>query len=123
MSLSQINLAPLVRKAQKKASLEDFLAAKEQIERLQKELDNNALKAYFVEVLSEDEFYFLKTFFKLLNDNLSTIENFVPMCFQKFLNIDVERAKKLTLTFGIHLVESHSGLLYLSWSQGVFDKE
>ena len=123
MSLKQIKLAPIMRKAQKKLSIEDFLSAKEQIERLQMELDKNALGAYFSKALSEDEFYFFKTFFKLLNDNLSTIDTFVPMCFQKFLNIDVERAKELTLTFGIHLVESHSGLLYLSWGKGVFDEE
>lgn len=123
MSLSQINLAPIMRKAQKNLSTEDFMSAKEQIERLQIELDANALSAYFSEALTEDEFYFFKTFFDLLNRNLSTTETLVPIAFQKFLNIDVERAKKLTLTFGIHLVESNSGLLYISWSKGVFDED
>lgn len=123
MSLIQVNLAPLMRKAQKNLSTEDFLSAKEQIDRLQMELDANALSAYFSEALTEDEFYFFKTFFDFLKRNLFTRETLVPIAFQKFLNIDIERAQKLTFKFGIHLISGTSGTLYLSWSKGLNDEE
>ena len=123
MSLKNVNLAVMIRRAQRKDS-QALIYCRNMFDELSKSLEENGLSSYFIIPLSEDEKFFMKTFFKVLNDSLGTLENIVPIYFQRFLNIDVERAKQLTNTFGIHLVEGgSSNLLYLSWSKGILDEE
>lgn len=122
MSLAKVNLAPILRQAQQKSSPEAVVYCKNMLDELSRLLELNGLSTYFSAPLSKDEILFLKTFLDVLKNNIKTIENIVPIYFQCFLNLDIERAKQITFTFGIHLVESHSGLLYLSWSKGVFDE-
>lgn len=123
MSLVKLNLAPIMRKAQRKTSPEDITYCRSIISNLLNELEANGLSSYFSDPLAENEKKFLKTFFKTLTGYIDSIENLVPLFFQYFLDLDLDRAKKLTLTFGIHLVDGSSGLLYLSWSKGVFDED
>lgn len=123
MSLVKLNLAPIMRKAQHKNSAEDITYCRSTLSDLLSELQENGLSSYFSDPLSENEKKFLKTFFKTLMGHIDSIENLVPLFFQYFLDLDLDRAKKLTLTFGIHLVDGNSGLLYLSWSKGVFDSD
>lgn len=123
MSLAQIDLAPIMRKAQQKKSEEDIVYCKNILDQLSESLEKDGLSPYFSEPLSEDEKKFLNPFFSILKNSIETIENMVPSYLQPFLSIELERAKQLTLTFGIHLVDGTTGTLYLSWSKGVFDEE
>ena len=123
MSLVKLNLAPVLRKAQRKNSAEDIIYCRNTISNLLSELEANGLASYFSDPLSENEKKFLKTFFKTLMGHIDSIENLVPLFFQYFLDLDLERAKEITHTFGIHLIDGSSGLLYLSWSKGVFDED
>ena len=123
MSLVKLNLAPIMRKAQRKTSPEDIMHCRNTISNLLSELQANGLSSYFSGPLAENEKKFLNTVFKTLTGYLDSIENLVPLFFQYFLDLELERAKELTLTFGIHLVDGSSGLLYLSWSKGVFDED
>ena len=123
MSLVKLNLALVMRNAQRKTSPEDIVFCRDTISNLLSELDANGLSTYFSDPLSENEKKFLNTVFKTLTGYIDSIENLVPLFFQYFLNLELERAKELTLTFGIHIVDGNSGLLYLSWSKGVFDSD
>ena len=123
MSVAKVNLATLMRRAQKKKNEADAIYCEIILDELLALLEKDGLSSYFPEPLTDEEKKFLKPFLITLKSNIKTTENMVPVHLQCFLSIAPERAKQLTLTFGIHLVDGNSGMLYLSWSNGIFDKE
>ena len=123
MSVAKVNLAILMRRAQKKENEADAIYCEIILDELLSLLEKNGLSSYFSEPLTDEEKKFLKPFLITLKNNIKTSENMVPVHLQCFLNINPERAKQLTLTFGVHLVDGVSEMLYLSWSKGIFDEE
>ena len=121
MSETNVNLAVIMRRAQR----QDPEEAVNTLNELVDSLNENGLASYFSSgALSQDERLFMQDFFYVLHTSIGGFENLVSFRHQNLMHLkDIERAKELTRTFGIHLVEGGSGMLYLSWCKGIFDKE
>ena len=121
MSVAKVNLAVIMRRAQR----EDPKEAVNTLNGLISSLHEDGLASYFISgTLPQDEILFMEYFFDSLLNSVGNFENLVSFGRKNLIYLNnIERAKELTKTFGIHLVEGGSGMLYLSWCKGIFDTE
>ena len=121
MSLAKVNLAVIMRQAQ----IQDNKEAINTLNELLTALHKDGLASYFsLGSLSQVEVLFMQDFFDFLIENVGSTQNFIPFSPLYLMHLqDIKRAKELTKTFDIHLIEVGSGMFYLSWCKGIFDKE